>query len=132
MTGPDTPVAHETLFVRLTVAFGQKDNATILAAMTPDVEIEVPGGSPLAGCHQGADAVGRFVPAERPIEFGHDGNEMMMSQTLRAETTEWTHRYRITFADSGRIERIVFEPPDIDSFDLLVDRAFAAPDRPPV
>ena len=132
-----TPVEREALFVRLTVAFGRKDNAEIIKAMRPDVEIEVPGNSSLAGHHHGYDAVGRFlaglqrvfVPAELPMEFSHEGKEMVLSQILRAGSTEWTHRYRITFDESGRIERIVFEPDDIKTFDVLVERAFAATER---
>jgi hypothetical protein len=100
--------------------------------MRSDVEIEVPGGSMLAGCHHGSDAVSLFldrlqrvfVPAEQPLEFFHEGNEMVMSQILRAGITEWTHRYRIAFDESERIERIVFEPDDIRTFDVLVNRVF--------
>jgi hypothetical protein len=133
-----TPVEREALFVRLTVLFGRKDTAEIIKVMRPEVDIEVPGDSVLAGHHQGFEAVSRFlaglqrvfVPAEQPIEFSHEGNEMVMSQVLRAGATEWRHRYRITFDESGRIERIVFEPPNIKAFDVLVARAFEATDRP--
>jgi ketosteroid isomerase-like protein len=134
----NTPVARETVLVQLTAAFARKDNARILEAMRPDVEIEVPGMSPLSGRHRGTEAVGRFVeglarvfvPAESPIEFSHEGNEMVTSQIFRAQTTEWTHRYRITFDESGRIERIVFEPDDVQTFDRLVNEVFDEPSEP--
>jgi ketosteroid isomerase-like protein len=133
----DTPVQRETVIVQLTAAFARKDTARILEAMRPDVEIEVPGKSPLSGHHRGAEEVGRFVeglgrvfvPAESPLKFSHEGNEMVTSQIFRAQTTEWTHRYRITFDESGQIERIVFEPDDVAVFDRLVKDVFDAPNE---
>jgi ketosteroid isomerase-like protein len=133
-----TNVEREALLARLTAAFARKDNVGILEAMRADVDIEVPGSSPLAGHHRGVDAVGLFlsglqrvfVPATKPIEYSHDGNEMFVSQTLRAAAVEWVHRYRITFDQSGRIERLVFEPDDIEMFDALVASAFASTPSP--
>ena len=126
------------MFVRLTDAFGREDNDEILKAMRPGVAIEVPGNSPLAGHHRGSEEVHAFlvglqrvfVPTEKPFEFVHNGNEMVMSQVLRARATEWTHRYRITFDEAGRVERILFEPDDIEAFDALVKRVFETTDSP--
>jgi hypothetical protein len=133
-----TPVEREALFGRLTLAFGRQDNDEILTAMRPGVAIEVPGESPLAGHHRGSEDVHDFlvglqrvfVPTDKPFEFAHNGNEMVMSQVLRAGTTEWTHRYRITFDEAGRVERILFEPDDIEAFDVLVKRVFETDDGP--
>ena len=132
-----TQIERESLLTQLTSAFARKDNVQILKAMRADVDIEVPGESPLAGKHQGAEAVDRFLSALRlvfaaegaPSEYHHAGNEMVLTQTLRARAALWEHHYRIVFDQDGRIERIVFEPNDVAGFDRLVKDALG--DDPP-
>jgi ketosteroid isomerase-like protein len=124
----NTPLEREGLLTRMTAAFARKDNKQILEAMRPDVEIVVPGDSPLSGHHRGTEEVARFlrglervfVPAGTPIEYSHVGHDMIVTQLLRAQATLWTHHYRITFDRSGRIERIVFRPDDVPAFERLV------------
>jgi hypothetical protein len=43
---------------------------------------------------------------------------------------EWTLRFRITFDESRRIGRLVWEADDIETFDVLVEAVFEAADRP--
>jgi hypothetical protein len=134
----NTPLEREGLLARLSAAYTCGDHASVIAAMRLDVDVEVPGHSPFAGHHHGPEEVGRwllgmrraFVPAGRPLAFSHEGDDMVVSQVVRLKGVEWTNRYRITFDDSGRIERILWEPDDIETFDVLVESVFEAADRP--
>jgi hypothetical protein len=70
-----------------------------------------------------------FAAEGAPSEYHHSGDEMVLTQTLRARGALWEHHYRIVFDHDGRIERIVFEPNDIGAFDRLVTRVLG--DDPP-
>jgi hypothetical protein len=134
----NTPEEREHLLARLSDAFSRSDYAPIIEAMGPDVDVEVPGSSAFAGHHHGPEEVGRwlrgmrraFVPSGKPIEFSHEGDDMVMTQVVRLKLGEWNHRIRLTFDESGRIARIVWEADDIETFDVLVEAVFGAADRP--
>ncbi len=76
---------REAIFAELLAAFGRRDNEVILAAMSGDVVLELPGTSALAGTYRGIDEVGRFVSqlrsvldtGQHEVSFEHDGDQML-------------------------------------------------------
>jgi hypothetical protein len=134
----NTPAEREAMLARLSDAFTRRDYATIIEALRHDVDVEVPGHSRFAGHHRGPEAVGRWlrgmqgavVQVGNRIEFSHEGDDMVVTQVVGLKLGEWTHRFRITFDESGRIERMVWEADDIETFDVLVEAVFEAADRP--
>jgi hypothetical protein len=132
-----TPAEREALLARISDAFSRGDQAAVVDAMRPDVDVEVPGHSRFAGHHHGPDEVDRwlrglrraFVLAGDPIEISHEGDDMVVSWVVSLKLGEWTLRFRLTFDESGRIGRIVWEADDIDTFDVLVESVYEAADR---
>jgi hypothetical protein len=134
----NTPAEREAVLARISDAFSRGDQAAVVDAMRPDVDVEVPGTSPFAGHHRGPDEVDRwlrglrraFALAGDPTEVSHEGDDMVVSRVVRLKLGEWTLRFRLTFDESGRIGRIVWEADDIETFDVLVEAVFEAADRP--
>jgi DNA-binding CsgD family transcriptional regulator len=75
------PSDREALFAKVSAAFARGE----YAAMRGDVDVEVPGHSQFAGHHRGYDEVAvwlrgmrqALVPAGRPIEYAHEGDDMV-------------------------------------------------------
>jgi ketosteroid isomerase-like protein len=132
-----THVEREALVARISAAFARGDNDGVTGGMLPDVVIVVPGNSPFAGEHRGHEAIGKwlvglrraFTLAEKPIEYVHEGDDMIVTNVYLVGAKEWTNRFRVTF-DGPYVSRLVWEPIDIDTFDALVDRVFEAAEGP--
>jgi hypothetical protein len=86
----NTPAEREAVLARLSDAFSRGDNAAIIEAMRPDVDVEVPGTSEFAGHHHGPDEVDRWLRGVRrafrtmgdPI-VSHEGDDMVVSRVVR-------------------------------------------------
>ncbi|MEZ5248701.1 MAG: nuclear transport factor 2 family protein [Ilumatobacteraceae bacterium] len=59
---------------------GSIDLAALLSVLHPDVALHVPGAQPLAGTHQGLDAIARFAVALRDLTV--DGEHTERVDTL--------------------------------------------------
>ena len=111
-------------------AFSRGDQPAALRAMTPDVEVVVPGHTSFAGTYRGGDEVHRwlltmreaFVPADRANEFAHEGDDMVVHQWAWVRGREWLNIFRFTF-DGTLIARIAWEPEDLATFDDLISEA---------
>jgi ketosteroid isomerase-like protein len=129
---------RECLFAELLAAFGRRDNDVIRAAMRPDVDLVLPGSSPLAGTHRGIAEVSRFVVALRmvlqtgrndsQISFLHQGDQMVVRHQVSVlgprHTAEMVLRQRFTFdGPGGKIVSITVEPEDEGLFDYVVQSA---------
>jgi hypothetical protein len=136
----DTDVVgeREAMLAWVKASFARGDQPAALRAMTPDIEVVVPGSTPFAGTYRGGDEVHRwllamsraFVPAGRPNEFSHEGDDMVLHQWAWVRGREWLNCFRFTF-DGPRMSRIVWEPEDIATFDELITEVLEdAGDRP--
>jgi len=129
---------REAIFAQLLAAFGRRDNDVILAAMSADVVLELPGTSALAGTYRGIDEVGRFVSQLRSVldtgrhevSFEHDGDEMLIRHQVAVHGPQHVAGMilvqRFTFdAPSGKIVSITVEPEDRGLFDYVVHTALS-------
>ena len=129
---------REAIFAELLAAFGRRDNDVILAAMSADVVLELPGTSALAGTYRGIDEVGRFVSALRSVletgrhevSFQHEGDDMVVRHQVAVHGPQHVAGMvlfqRFTFdAPSGKIVSITVEPEDRGLFDYVVHAALS-------
>ena len=118
---------REAMLTWVSASFSRGDQPAALRAMTPDVEVVVPGHTPFAGAYRGADEVHRwllamrraFVPAGRPNEYAHEGDDMVVRQWAWVRGRQWLNRFRFTF-EGAQISRISWEPEDLSTFDELI------------
>ena len=138
MTDIQLGADREALFADLLSAFGRHDHETILAAMRPDVVLELLGSSPLAGTYHGIEDMGRFVVALRAVldtgrhqvSFTHQGNQMIVRHQVEVHgprhVAAMILRQRFEFdAVSGKITSITVEPEDRGLFDYVVQTALS-------
>jgi ketosteroid isomerase-like protein len=79
---------REAQFARNMDAFIRRDFNVVDETMRPDVTLEMPGSSWLAGTYQGLEAVSRGVIAlrqvfnsdKRLVTFLHEGDQMVVRQ----------------------------------------------------
>ncbi|MCD6020727.1 MAG: hypothetical protein K0R20_437 [Actinomycetia bacterium] len=129
---------REAIFAALLAAFGRRDDDVILAAMSGDVVLELPGTSALAGTYRGIDEVGRFVSQLRwvletgrhEVSFEHDGDQMLIRNQVAVHGPQHVAGMilfqRFTFdAPSGKIVSITVEPEDRGLFDYVVHTALS-------
>ena len=116
-------------------AFARKDHDAVLVAMSDDIEIVVPGDTPFAGTYAGKSEALRwllqlrdaFVPDKQPVTFAHGGNDMIVRhQMALVDGGQWINIFRVTF-NGPLIERIVWEPEDLETFDTLIGRVINSP-----
>ena len=136
---------REAIFAELLAALARRDDGVILAAMSADVVLELPGTSALAGTYRGIDEVARVVSALRSVldtgrhevSFEHEGDQMLVRDQVSVHGPQHVAGMilvqRLTFdAPSGRIVSITVEPEDRGLFDYLVhttlsDDTFSSP-----
>ena len=116
-SGKTSELHRETLFAALVLAFFERDFATIGQALREDVVLVLPGGSPFAGVHHGAEAVGRFllglrqfvISDEKALSYSHEGDELIASNDFLVHgprhAVEMTMRVRVTFDEEGKNRR---------------------------
>ena len=130
-------LGRETLFASLVLAFLERDFTTIGQALREDVVLVLPGSSPFAGVHRGAEAVGRFllglrqfvVSDEKALSFSHDGDELIASNDFLVHgpqhAVEMTMRVRVGFDRDGKICEVFAEPEDVGLFDHVIVSTFS-------
>ncbi|HET7928271.1 MAG TPA: hypothetical protein VFM40_01845 [Actinomycetota bacterium] len=124
---------REAQFARNIDAFIRRDFGVIEQTMRPDVTLEMPGTSWLAGTYQGLEEVGRGVVAlrqvlksdSRLITFLHEGDQMLVRHAVSVSgprhDVEMTLSVRIRYDEQGKFAAIDVEPSDIDLFDYVVN-----------
>ena len=130
-------LGRETLFASLVLAFLERDFATIGQALREDVVLVLPGSSPFAGVHRGAEAVGRFllglrqfvISDENALSYSHDGDELIASNDFLVHgprhAVEMTMRVRVAFDHEGKIGEVFAEPDDVGLFDHVIVSTFS-------
>lgn len=101
--------------------------------MRPDVTLEMPGSSWVAGTYRGLEEVGRGVVALRQvlnsdtrlITFLHEGDQMLVRHAINVSgprhDVEMNLGVRIGYDEQGKFATIDVEPADIDLFDYVVN-----------
>jgi hypothetical protein len=128
---------REVLFASLVLAFLERDFATIGQALREDVVLVLPGSSPFAGVHRGAEAVGRFllglrqfvISDERALSFSHEADQLIANNAFLVHgprhAVEMTMRVRVTFDQEGKIGEVFAEPDDVGLFDHVIVSTFS-------
>jgi ketosteroid isomerase-like protein len=130
---PGVQEEREAQFVRNIDAFIRRDFGAIEETMRPDVTLEMPGSSWLAGTYEGLEAVGRGVVAlrqvfnsdKRLVTFLHEGDQMVVRHAITVSgprhDAEMNLGVRIGYDEQGKFATIDVEPADIDLFDYVVN-----------
>jgi ketosteroid isomerase-like protein len=131
----DRRTEREASFSRLVSAFTRKGYGAFQEAMRPDVELEVPGSSPLAGTRRGWEEVGRYLATlgqvlrsgEKPITFVHEGNRMIVTHVVSvlgpSHAVEMSLVIAVAFDEQGRVAEILVRPDDQMLFDRVLNAA---------
>ena len=126
-------IHREAQFIQAMGAFMGRDFDTVEAAWRPDVTMEMPGASWLAGTHRGFKDVSRCVlglrrvlaSEDRRTTFLHEGDQMIVRHDIRVfgpeHTVEMTLRVRIQYDREGKVESIDLEPEDLGLFDHVLN-----------
>jgi ketosteroid isomerase-like protein len=142
---PLTPVdpwvreEREAQFGRNMEAFIRRDFGVIEETMRPDVALDMPGSSWLAGTYQGFEAVSRGVVAlrqvfnsdKRLVTFLHEGDQMVVRHAITVSgpnhDVEMNLAVRIGYDEQGKFATIDVEPADLDLFDYVVNSRLNQP-----
>lgn len=129
---------REAIFAELLAALARRDDGVILAAMSGDIVLELPGTSALAGTYRGIDEVGHVVIALRSVldtgqhemSFEHEGDQMLVRDQVSMHGPQHVAGMivlqRFTFdAPSGKIVSITVQPEDRGLFDYVVHTTFS-------
>lgn len=133
--GAKTPVQaeREARFAHNMGAFMRRDFETLEAAWRPDVVMEMPGTSWLAGTHRGLKNVSRCVlglrqvlaSEDRRTTFLHEGDHMIVRHDIMVHgpehVVEMTLRVRLRYGREGKVESIDLEPEDLGLFDHILN-----------
>ena len=126
-------VAREAQFVDNMAAFMRRDFKTVEAAWRPDVVMDMPGTSWLAGVHRGFDDVSRCVLGLRHVlasinrrtTFLHAGDQMIVRHDIEVHgpdhVVEMTLRVRVRYDSEGKAASISLEPDDLGLFDHVLN-----------
>src|SRR5437867_1291219 len=105
---------RETEFQRNVGAFVRRDFAPLEATWRPDVVLEVPGASWLAGTHKGYENASRCVVGLRQVlesdekrtTFLHEGDQMIVRHDITVHSpmhaVEMTLRVRVAYDPEGK------------------------------
>lgn len=130
---PRVQQEREAQFARNIDAFIRRDFGVIEETMRPDVTLEMPGSSWVAGTYRGLEEVGRGVVALRQvlnsdtrlITFLHEGDQMLVRHAINVSgprhDVEMNLGVRIGYDEQGKFATIDVEPADIDLFDYVVN-----------
>jgi hypothetical protein len=139
LVDPRVQEEREAQFARNMDAFIRRDFSVIDQTMRPDVALEMPGSSWLAGTYQGLDAVSRGVVALRQVfnsdkklvAFLHEGDQMVVRHSIIVSgprhDVEMNLGVRIGYDDQGKFATIDVEPVDLDLFDYVVNSRLKEP-----
>ena len=124
---------REAQFARNIDAFIRRDFGVIEETMRPDVTLEMPGSSWVAGTYRGLEEVARGVVALRQvfnsdtrlITFLHERDQMLVRHAINVSgprhDVEMNLGVRIRYDEQGKFATIDVEPADIDLFDYVVN-----------
>ena len=136
---PRVQEEREAQFARNIDAFIRRDFDVIEKTMRPDVTLEMPGSSWVAGTYQGLEEVGRGVVALRQvlnsdtrlITFLHEGDQMVVRHAISVSgprhEVEMNLGVRIGYDEQGKFATIDVEPADLDLFDYVVNSRLKEP-----
>jgi ketosteroid isomerase-like protein len=132
-----TPVqlARDAQFSAALAAFQRRDFETVEASWRPDIVMEMPGTSWLAGKHEGFEDVSRCVTGLRHVlaseyvltMFLHEGDQMVVRHDITVHgpkhAAEMRLRVKIRYDSEGKAESIDLEPDDLGLFDHVLNTA---------
>jgi ketosteroid isomerase-like protein len=130
---------HEAQFVQNVGAFMRRDFETIEATWRPDVVMEMPGTSWLAGTHRGLKDVSSCVlglrqvlaSEDRRTTFIHEHDQMIVRHDVMVHgpehVAEMTLRVRLRYDREGKVESIDLEPEDLGLFDHVLNTTLRNP-----
>jgi ketosteroid isomerase-like protein len=130
---------REAQFARNMDAFIRRDFSVIDETMRPEVTLEMPGSSWLAGTYRGLEAVSRAVIAfrqvfdsdKRLVTFVHEGDQMVVRHAISVSgprhEVEMNLGVRIGYDEHGKFATIDVEPADLDLFDYVVNSRLEEP-----
>ena len=134
MTNDQLNSDREAIFAELLAAFGRRDNDVILAAMSANVVLELPGSSLLAGTYRGIHEVSALRSVldtgRHEVSFQHVGDQMLIRHQVAVHGPQHVAGMilfqRFTFhAPTGKIVSITVEPEDRGLFDYVVHTALS-------
>jgi hypothetical protein len=120
-------------------AFIRRDFSVIDENLRPDVALEMPGSSWLAGTYRGLEAVSRGVIAlrqvfnsdKRLVTFLHEVDQMVVRHAISVSgprhEVEMNLGVRIGYDEQGKFATIDVEPADLDLFDYVVNSRLKEP-----
>jgi len=126
---------RETQFIANIGAFMRRDFDAIERSMRPDVVMELPGSSWLAGTYGGFSEVSRGIVGLRRvlesdhtrISFLHESDQMIVRHDIKVHgpkhDVEMTLRVRARFDEQGKFESLTVEPDDLGLFDHVLNTA---------
>jgi hypothetical protein len=129
------PLKREAQFIENMGAFMRRDFATVEAAFRPDVTMEMPGASWLAGTHRGFKDVSRCVTGlrnvlaseDRGTMFLHERDQMIVQHDITVHgpehVVEMRLRVKVRYDSEGKAESIGLEPDDLGLFDHVLNTA---------
>jgi len=127
--------AREAQFIESLAAFQRRDFETVEASWRPDIVMDMPGTSWLAGKHQGFKDVSRCVTGlrhvlaseDRRTMFLHEGDQMIVRHDITVHgpehIVEMRLRVKVRYDDDGMAESIGLEPDDLGLFDHVLNTA---------
>ncbi|HEX5626658.1 MAG TPA: hypothetical protein VFY08_01425 [Actinomycetota bacterium] len=130
---PRVQEEREARFARNIDAFIRRDFGVIEETMRPDVTLEMPGSSWVAGTYLGLEEVARGVVALRQvfnsdtrlITFLHERDQMLVRHAINVSgprhDVEMNLGVGIRYDEQGKFATIDVEPADIDLFDYVVN-----------
>jgi hypothetical protein len=130
---PSVQEKREAQFALSMDAFIRRDFGFIDENLRPDVALEMPGSSWLAGTYRGLEAVSRGVMAlrqvmnadSRLVTFLHEGDDMVVRHAITVDgprhQVEMNLGVRIRYDEQGKFATIDVEPADLDLFDYVVN-----------
>ena len=132
-----TPIqaAREAQFIENMGAFMRRDFETLESAWRPDIVLDMPGTSWLAGRHRGFKDVSRCIVGlrhvlaseDRRTMFLHEGDQMIVRHDIVVHgpehVVEMTLRVRVGFDAEGKAEGISLEPDGLGLFDHVLNTA---------
>ena len=130
---------REAQFARNIDAFIRRDFSVSDETMRPDVTLDLPGSSWLAGTYRGLEAVSRGVIAlrqvfnsdKRLVTFLHERDHMVVRHAISVSgprhEVEMNVGVRIGYDEQGKFATIDVEPADLDLFDYVVNSRLKEP-----
>jgi hypothetical protein len=129
---------REAQFARNMDAFIRRDFSVIDETMRPDVTLELPGSSWLAGTYRSGGGEPRRDRPPPGVQFGqelvtflHEGDHMVVRHAISVSgprhEVEMNLGVRIGYDEQGKFATIDVEPADLDLFDYVVNSRLKEP-----